>query len=472
MLLWGALLLMVGLACLGSPARAQPEVAWERVGDVPHDAFSLPHSLGHDGYLWNAFNEFRLIDGERTFFQGVYRLPAPYDSTSVWENVSLSPGGISEGAYIIGRDTILFDGGNQNYRSTTGGSTWERIAYLSNLMRVFEVPGNLPHAGRLIAVRGPSMASFSDDRGATWTAAPQTSPPGSTSTIAGSAEATRIALVTSGPHAGRIVGAGLSGITTSDDGGYTWQATSEFAFYQQDASCIATLHGQAPAGGDRLVTVMNDIRIPDDSIRVILSDDGGETWQRGQGLFPGAFRTCIEVVDLGDGRAVVVMMRGPLWWTEDAGETWIRWAEWDELVPPTEIISNSDRARWAIVGPDGHLIVGITSNSPNNSIYDKRSSEPVASWAIAEEPEVLARATLRVSPNPSHQLVTVALVGADRQPVEILIVDAQGREVARRELAAGSRWRLDVSAWAPGVYHARGVRDRQPVEAVSFTVMR
>ena len=113
------------------------------------------------------------------------------------------------------------------------------------------------------------------------------------------------------------------------------------------------------------------------------------------------------------------------------------------------------------------------------SIYDKRSSEPVASWAVTTEPDAEPGAVrLRVSPNPSRQLVTVELAGIASPSAEVVIVDAQGREVARHELAGGSRWRLDVSGWAPGVYHARVVGDRRLTgadlgfDAVAFTVVR
>jgi len=268
------------------------------------------------------------------------------------------------------------------------------------------------------------------------------------------------------------VAGGLSGITISDDGGYTWQATSEFAYFQQSTDCIATLHGQAPDGGDRLVAVTSDIRIPDDSVRVVVSDDGGDTWKRIASLIRGSSRTCVEIVDLGDGRAAALMLRGPLWWTEDAGETWARWAEWEDLVPPAEAqAAGGGIADWAIVGPDGRLYVGITEGG-SASIYDKRSSEPVASWAVATKPGAESpAASLHVSPNPSRQLVTLALAGIASPSAEVVIVDAQGREVARRELATDSSWRLDVSAWAPGVYHARVVGDRQ-LDAVAFTVVR
>lgn len=166
------------------------------------------------------------------------------------------------------------------------------------------------------------------------------------------------------------------------------------------------------------------------------------------------------------------MMRGPLWWTEDAGETWAQWAEWDELAPPEEVINGDARARWALVAPDGRLIVGVQSNNSTNSIFDKRSSEPVASWAVSSEPQIEKEEThLRVSPNPSRQLVRVELVGSPTASHQLVVVDSVGREVARTESSSGSRWRLDVSGWAPGVYHVRA-GEGHVVDGVSFTVVR
>ncbi|MEO0558279.1 MAG: hypothetical protein AAF170_08860 [Bacteroidota bacterium] len=469
---WGAVLLVLGLAGLGSPARAQPEVTWEKVGDLPHDSSPLPLSVGTDGSLLGAFNDLLLIDGQQVFFQGLYRLAPPYDSTTAWENVSEPIRSGPQWTYVVGRDTLLISETTHTYRSLNGGGQWDEIANITFARRILEISSG-PYRGRLIAVRESRMVSFSDDRGATWQEAPSGFDAGDPPTVADSADAQRVAVVTTGPHAGRLVAVGLSGLTTSDDGGYTWQATSEFAYFQQRSNCMATLHGQAADGGDRLLTVMNDIRIPDDSVRVIISDDGGETWTRIQSLMQDGSRTCVEVVDLGDGRAVAVMRRGPLWWTDDAGETWSRWAEWNELVPPEEAqMSGVGEARWAFVGPDGRLYVGLFQGGGDVSIHDKRSSEPVASWAVSSEPQTEKEETrLRVSPNPSRQRVTVELVDLTSPSAEVVIVDAQGREVARRVLAGESRWRLDVSAWAPGVYRARAV-GKHPLATVSFTVVR
>ena len=73
-------------------------------------------------------------------------------------------------------------------------------------------------------------------------------------------------------------------------------------------------------------------------------------------------------------------------------------------------------------------------------------------------------------------MVTVHLEGdlhltsaLHRQHV-LVVVDGQGREVARTEMTRSSSWRIDVLSWAPGVYHARV--EGEEVEPVAFTVVR
>ncbi|OZC01756.1 T9SS type A sorting domain-containing protein [Rubricoccus marinus] len=444
------LLLVLFAMVLASGAAAQPEVTWERVGDRPHDTV-FPLSVGPDGFLWSAFNEVEAVSGGQVFYQGLYRLAPPYDSATLWEKVSAPVRGSSRWAHVVSRDTILLDEGNRTYRSTDGAGSWQQIQDVNGVTRIIEMPAGLPHAGRLIAARGGQVASFSDDRGATWT------PADLSGLTNGYAE--RIAVVTTGAHAGRLVAGGLSGIIASDDGGYTWHTTSEWAFRQQSTNCIATLRGQSPSGGDRVLTVVNDIRIPDDSVRVSVSDDGGETWQRGAGLFPGDFRTCMEVVDLGGGRAAAVMMRGPVWWTEDAGETWARWAEWEELVAPREVVGGDPRAFWALAGPDGRLYIGLSTPGGDKYVYDKRTSEPVTAWPVAGEPapREASGARLRVSPNPASGAVRIALELGTPEAVAVTVYDARGREVYRE--ASGARgdhaWEVDTRAWAAGVYAVR-----------------
>ncbi len=444
----GALCALAPLCALVPALAAQPEVTWEPVGDRPHDTYT-PYSVGPDGDFWAAYSEGYL-------FEGLFRLPTPFDSTTAWEKVSPPPRSGPLLTYFVGRDTILVDEYGSLYRSTDRGSTWVRGPSVKP-MRLFEIPRGLPHGGRLVAVRYFRMASYSDDRGATWTAAlGYDGPDDDAPTIADSAAAERIAVVTTGPHAGRLVAGGLSGVTVSDDGGRIWRATDEWAYYQMSADCIATLHGQAPGGGDRLVAVINDIRIYDDSIRVSISDDGGETWRRGQGLLPGSFRTCAEVVDLGGGRAAAVMYRGPVYWSEDGGETWVRWAEWTSLGPA------DGYANWAIAGPDGRLYVGVTLNGGERVAFDRRTSEPVASWAVASEPGTPAPPAdglgLRVFPNPTGGVATVALRLAAPERVRVSVIDVQGREVVAvydGPAADGQRVAIETAGLPAGSYLVR-----------------
>lgn len=445
------------------PAAAQIKVTWEKVGDLALDTY-VAYSIGPDGFFWAARDEVKDVNGQQVFFQGLYRLSAPYKATNPWEKVSEPVLTASTWAHVVGRDTILLNEGNKTYRSDDGAASWARVQDADKVQQIFEIPAGLPYQGRLVAAARSELASFSDDRGATWTKA---------TIFSQYAQVDRIAVVTAAPHAGRLLGAGISGITASDDGGATWQITSEWEALQQSTSCIGILRGQGSDGGDRVVTVINDISIPDDSVRVSLSDDGGDTWQRGQGLFPGSFRTCVEVVDLGSGRAVALMKRGPVWWTQDAGESWSRWAEWIDLLAPEDSDAVNPLAVWAFVGPDGHLYIGLATGGGDQAVHDKRTSEPVAAWAVAtEEDPATDPGVLQVAPNPSRGTVTLSVRGAPALRREIAVFDVAGRKIARHEIAGGSSWSIDVSAWAPGQYRARVTGNGASVRPVSFTVVR
>ncbi len=68
--------------------------------------------------------------------------------------------------------------------------------------------------------------------------------------------------------------------------------------------------------------------------------------------------------------------------------------------------------------------------------------------------------------------VTFELDGPHSGTWWLVVTDSVGREIARTELVAGSSWRVDVSSWAPGVYHAHVEGLREVAESVSFTVVR
>jgi hypothetical protein len=309
------------------------------------------------------------------------------------------------------------------------------------------------------------MAIYSDDRGASFQIAAR---PG---VAAPDADTDRLAVVTAGPNTGRILGAGTYGVVKSDDGGHTWVATSEYAWLQMSAKCIAVLRGQAPGGGDRVVTVINDARIPDDSIRVSVSDDGGDTWRRPDAVLPGDYRTCVEVVDLGGGRAVAVMLRGPVYGTEDAGETWTEWSAWPGGTDPLGRVAF---AKWAVLGPDGHLYLGLSHNGFPN-VYDVRTTVPVGMiTSSGAPPSASSGLSLSVRPNPSDGRVTVEIVAETPETVRVSVFDALGREVAsvyegavsdRREVA------VETAGLSPGVYVVRASVAGRAAATARFTLV-
>jgi hypothetical protein len=311
------------------------------------------------------------------------------------------------------------------------------------------------------------MAIYSDDRGASFQIA---SRPG---TAAPDAYTYRLAVVTAGPNTGRILGAGTYGITKSDDGGHTWMATSEYGLVQMSARCIGVLRGEAPSGGDRVVTVINDIRILDDSIRVSVSDDGGDTWRRTDAVFPGTFRTCMEVVDLGGGRAVAVMRRGPVYGTEDAGETWTQWSQWPG---GTDTLGSQALATWAVLGPDGHLYLGLFHNSPSFNVYDVRTTVPVGMITSSEAPpRAESGVAVSVRPNPSDGRVTVEIVTEAPETVRVSVFDALGREVAvvyEGPISGKLERSVETAGLAPGVYVVRASVAGRADTTVRFTVAR
>lgn len=455
------LLLFLSAAC----ASAQPGLVWEQVGSLPNDS-EFAYAIDHDGGFLAAGS-----GPADTFERAFYRLPPPLGPSSEWEFFAPDANSTPDWILPLGGDTLIVEDRNRFYRSTDRGQTWgERgLAYGNASRSVTVVPQGVPYAGRILVASYTSKAAYSDDRGATWVL-----PEPQETAWRDSIYIERIAVVTAGPQAGRLVGAGQWGLTTSDDGGHTWQKTAgEWRFFRLSTECVGVLRGQAPGGGDRVLSVLNDVGVPTDSVYVTLSDDGGETWRRTASLSYVSFPSCVEVVDLGGGRAVAVMKRGPLWGTEDGGETW---AEWAPSPTPNEA---GHFARWALAGPDGRLYVGIVKSGGNESVFDVRTTVPVVAVANEAPPEA-SGAVLRVSPNPAGGLVRIEMEGT-RTPeaVEIVIVDARGREVARASGAPGS-WsgagaggvEVSTAGWAPGTYVTRAVVSGQVAVSTRFTVVR
>ncbi|GAB5534236.1 MAG: hypothetical protein Rubg2KO_04850 [Rubricoccaceae bacterium] len=274
---------------------------------------------------------------------------------------------------------------------------------------------------------------------------------------------------------GRLLAGLWNGIAYSGDGGDSW-TPAEDAYNGGGFLLVHSFawmpEAEHPYGGVMLASVDDREFGRDSSGAVWRSEDGGATWDRWHRFSP-------SVYDLDDINTVHLLRtdNGILWAglehreggpdpfegsiarSFDGGLSWERADTGFGMFGVKDLVVSRDGRVYAAT--DGGLW---------------RTVAPVG-VAVDRQPEVEALG-LTVHPNPSRQRVEIKLAGRDRQPegrrsqrVEIVVVDAQGREVAYHDLASGSSWQLDVSGWAPGVYHARAGGDRQ-LKAVAFTVVR
>ncbi|GAB5534240.1 MAG: hypothetical protein Rubg2KO_04890 [Rubricoccaceae bacterium] len=275
---------------------------------------------------------------------------------------------------------------------------------------------------------------------------------------------------------GRLLAGLWNGIAYSGDGGDSW-TPAEDAYNGGGFLLVHSFawmpEAEHPYGGAMLASVDDREFGPDSSGAVWRSEDGGATWDRWHRFSP-------SVYDLDDINTVHLLRtdNGILWAGLDdrkGGNSWFREGSVARSFDGGQTWERAD------TGFGGHAVRDMAV-ARDGRVYAAsvqglwRTVEPVG-VAADRQPEVEALG-LTVHPNPSRQRVEIKLAGRDRQPegrrsqpVEIVVVDMQGREVAHRTISASSSWRIDVSGWAPGGYHARAGGDR-PLEAVSFTVVR
>ena len=422
------------------PAARSQALVWERVGDQPIGA-TRP-SFGPDGTMWTSGAD------------GTTSLSPPYGPSSPW---TIFPSNYYDKPILaLGQDTLV----TSLFRSVDGGQTfevstfdWGESSGFSINETIVEVPLGLPHGGALVLGGDGRWAAYSHDRGASWSL---TSIPNAASQYP-SAEA--FAVVRQGPRAGRIVGVGLWGLATSDDGGVSFvPVTGRWAHFRYYAVVVGVLGGAAPGGGDRLVATMVDPEhVPYTECIVVVSDDGGDTWRETADLTGDPNSRGAAVVDFGRGRAVIVMNGGHVWESRDAGETWARLA----AVVPGALVDpagspRSGRAMWALRGPDGRLYVGGSRLGGVAPGWTYRTALP----AVAGEasPVEAAGVAVSVRPNPAGGRVEVVVSLAAAQEVRVVVLDALGREVAvvLDGEAVGERVvAVDTGSWPAGVYVVR-----------------
>ncbi|HEX8298068.1 MAG TPA: T9SS type A sorting domain-containing protein, partial [Rubricoccaceae bacterium] len=356
--------------------------------------------------------------------------------------------------YALGQDTLITYRGSL-VRSVNNGATFQSVIDngVGSIGHFFEVPSGTTGAGVLLGGQLVGWAGYSHDRGASWHLSAPPSP------RSDGTRARRFAVVTDGPRAGRIVGAGFWGIATSDDRGISFQRVQ--GYYEPArflSEAIGALRGAAPGGGDRLVAAIIDPTRPGIVSHVIVSDDGGDSWRETFGLTGDPNAVASEVVDMGGGRAVIAMNGGHIWATADAGETWaIVGVVPGSLIDQGPAPTSNARVLWALRGPDGRLYVGGSRLGGRNPGWAFRTVAPFVAGEAG--PGAAPGVGVAVRPNPASGRAEVAITLAEAGPVRVAVVDALGREVAvvlAGEAPAGERTvGVDVSAWPVGVYVVR-----------------
>src|SRR5690606_34919409 len=140
------------------------------------------------------------------------------------------------------------------------------------------------------------------------------------------------------------------------------------------------------------------------------------------------------VLALGGPSAFVVLGRGTVYRTDDAGATW-------EAVGRAPEIAFLIHLSSAVVGPDGRLYVGLTENGPARGWVWRTAEVVTVAAEPGPEPEREGLG-LEVRPNPFRGAATVTLTLARPSEVEVAVYDVLGRRVttvASERFPAGRR---------------------------------
>ena len=417
-----------GAAAPGAPsAQVLPApgdgFAWETVGDVGIDVWDL--TFGSDSTLWATGGD------------GPYRLDTSSGFPGTW--VLVYDRSFNGAILPLGPDTLLAARGRTE-RSTDGGRTWA-VVHDSGENGLYEVPAGYPYAGRILSGAGEAIG-YSTDRGASFTASVVPAPDNNR----GGAD-DLVALPPNSSNPGRI----LAAVNVSDNGGESFRESGLWQVLVYVGEAVGLVGGP---GGVRAVMAG---RISGEvDARVWTSSDGGEAWEpegghalpEGPPIGPGGGAEA--VLPLGGPSALVVLGRGTVYRTDDAGATWT-------AVGRAPEVNENRYVGSAALGPDGRLYVGLSAQGLEDG-WTWRTGEVVT---VAAEPAPAPEEALRVAvaPNPSRGASTVTLVLAQPSEVEAALYDLLGRRVALLHegmLAAGSHTLgLDGAALPGGLYVVR-----------------
>jgi hypothetical protein len=424
---------------------------WEHVGDRPISPSDL--TFGADGTLWAAAAD------------GPHRLDLTGGFPGRW--VLLYPSGLFNYAILpLGPDTLLASTSATTRRSLDGGSSWA-VAYDEGGHGLYAVPLSYSFGGRVLTGE-LTDAAYSTDRGGSYT---QSVIPGQGTGVSAGAD-DFVALPVGSSHPGRILMAGRWGVSISDDGGATFR---ESGLYGATFGYVGEALGVVERSGGGYSAVMAGRISGQADSRVWVSENGGETWRPdGGGVhIPegppfGVGGGAHAVLPLGGQSAFVVLGRGTIYRTDDAGQTW-------EAVGRAPEISEDVGLHAAVLSLDGRLYVGLFDVGVARGWVYRTAEVVTASEPSVPEP---AEDVLRVEvhPNPADDTATVTITLRTPAEVRAVLYDALGRQaavlVSGRFAAGRHEIALDGSGLLPGVYILEvGTGDGQ-VEAEKITLVK
>lgn len=440
---------LLAVYLLAAPAAAQADVPeWEHLGLFFGRTLTFYPGAAPNGSLDTLIASGVVLSEFGSHTNVVLRRGL---SEAEWTNASPSGAHVaSEAALSSGCITIGSNAGPRGIQRTCdGGRSWSERLWPDGDHIHVECLLFRPSDGTALGCIDDDLA-ISRDNGLTWDSLNATFP---------NVESRPHALIehpSAAPDGGPRLIAGIlgHGYATSDDGGLTWTPSSAWnpGQYLPDDLALDPFDGTTHDG--RLYATANNGLAAGPREALLASDDGGETWTTLRHFVTGS--AAVTVAANGDvwvGTNESARDVGAVWRSEDGGQTWM------------EVTSNIDTREPVLAirqGGDGRIYMA------GSGVW--RTVEPV-SVASAERPEA-ERLSLRVSPNPSRQRVTLALTGLASTRHSFVVVDSVGREIIRNELVSRSSWDVDVLGWAPGLYHARVEGIHPAVEPVSFTVVR
>lgn len=255
---------------------------------------------------------------------------------------------------------------------------------------------------------------------------------------------------------GRLLAGVYNGITTSDDGGRTWQpGTGAYGFAQFVAYSFAFMPQAGHPYGGSVLAGVNDLEFGggrDSSATIYRSDDGGTNWTRAYRFSPSALgipnasQVVLTATPDGVVWAGVSYAVGPPTAGEsaiakslDGGQTWepAGYVGWE--------------VNQLVLGPEGRLYAATP-----DGVW--RTTAPAYAVAGEDGPATPASIGVRVWPNPTGGPVTIELTQATPGEVTVTLLDTQGRvvqEIHRGGARDGQRFSVETAGLAPGAYVVR-----------------